>query len=184
MTRSTLCRSIASVATLCHRTGACLYGESPRYNWQAMNRLLEYLDRLQRRHHWLALPFAVFKRFGEHGGGRLATTISYWSFFSIFPLLLAFVTVLNAVLEDDEQRRRELVDGAMGQVPVIGSHWATRKRRSEAAGRPSSSACSWRSGPAWPRPTPCRRGSTRSGTRQDSIDRTSPFIACAPSPSY
>jgi membrane protein len=89
-----------------------------------MNRLLERLDDLQRRHKWLALPLAVFKRFGEHGGGSLATTISYWSFFSIFPLLLAFVTILNLVLEDHPQRRQQLVDGALGQVPVIGTELA------------------------------------------------------------
>jgi membrane protein len=89
-----------------------------------MNRFLEHLDRLQRRHHWMALPLAVFKRFGEHGGGRLATTVSYWSFFSIFPLLLVFVTALNLLLEDNPERRQELVDGALGQVPVIGTELA------------------------------------------------------------
>jgi YihY family inner membrane protein len=89
-----------------------------------MNRLLERLDRLQRRHRWLALPLAVFKRFGEHNGGSLATTISYWSFFSIFPLLLAFVTILNLVLADDPDRREQLVEGALGQVPVIGTELA------------------------------------------------------------
>lgn len=89
-----------------------------------MNRILERFDRLQRRRPWLAVPLAVNKRFGEHGGGRLVTTISYWSFFSIFPLLLAFVTVLNVVLEDDPEARQDLVDGALGQVPVIGSQLA------------------------------------------------------------
>jgi YihY family inner membrane protein len=89
-----------------------------------MKRFLANLDQLQRRHPWMALPLAVFKRFGEHGGGRLATTISYWSFFSIFPLLLAFVTVLNVVLEDNPDRRQDLVDGALGQVPVIGTELA------------------------------------------------------------
>lgn len=89
-----------------------------------MNRLLERLDRLQKRHPRVALPIAVNKRFGEHGGGRLVTTISYWSFFSIFPLLLAFVTVLNVVLEDDPETRQDLVDGALGQVPVLGTQLA------------------------------------------------------------
>src|SRR5262245_64137053 len=89
-----------------------------------MNRFLERLDDLQRRHRWLALPLSVFKRFGEHGGGSLATTISYWSFFSFFPLMLAFVSILNLVLEDDPQRRQQLVDGALGQVPVIGTELA------------------------------------------------------------
>ena len=86
-----------------------------------MKRVLEWLDRLQQRFPPLALPIAVFKRFGEHGGGRLVTTISYWSFFSIFPLMLAFVAILNVVLKDDQELRDRLVDGALGQVPVIGS---------------------------------------------------------------
>jgi len=69
----------------------------------------------------VALVVAVVKRFGEHAGGRLAATISYWAFFSIFPLLLAFVTVLNLVLKNNADLRQDLVDGALGQVPVIGS---------------------------------------------------------------
>ncbi len=89
-----------------------------------MNRFLARLDYLQRRHRWMALPVAVFKRFGEHAGGRLATAISYWGFFSIFPLLLVFVTVLNIVLEDDDNRRQDLVDGALGQIPVLGTDLA------------------------------------------------------------
>lgn len=86
-----------------------------------MTRVLEAIDRFQRRHSVLSLPIAVFKRFGEQGGGRLVTTISYWSFFSIFPLLLVFVAILNIVLEDDPELRQRLLDGALGQVPVIGS---------------------------------------------------------------
>ena len=86
-----------------------------------MNRFIEAIDRFQRRHAVLSLPIAVFKRFGEQGGGRLVTTISYWSFFSIFPLLLVFVAVLNIVLDDDPELRQRLLDGALGQVPVIGS---------------------------------------------------------------
>ena len=61
-------------------------------------RLLARIDRFQQRHRALGLPIAVFKRFGEHGGGRLAATISYYGFFSLFPLLLAFVTMLGLVL--------------------------------------------------------------------------------------
>ena len=71
-----------------------------------------------------ALPIAVFKRFGEHDGGRLAATVSYYSFFSVFPLLLVFVTVLGIVLQDNADLREDLVDGALGQIPVIGSQLA------------------------------------------------------------
>ena len=81
-----------------------------------MKKLLGNLDTFQQRHRVVALPVATFKRFGEHGGGRLASTVSYWSFFSIFPLMLAFVTVLNIVLEDRPDTRQRLLDGALGQV--------------------------------------------------------------------
>lgn len=86
--------------------------------------LLDRVDRFQQRHRVVAVPFAVVKRFGEHDGGRLAATVSYYSFFSVFPLMLVFVTVLGIVLRDNEELREDLVDGALGQIPVIGSQLA------------------------------------------------------------
>ena len=82
-------------------------------------------DGVQQRHRWLAVPFAVNKRFGEHDGTRLAATVSYYSFFSVFPLLLVFVTILGLVLDDDPELRQDLVDGALGQVPVLGDQLAS-----------------------------------------------------------
>jgi inner membrane protein YhjD len=93
-----------------------------------MNAVLARVDRWQQRFAPLAVPVAIVKRFGEHGGGRLATTISYWSLFSIFPLMLAFVTVLNLVLANRPDTRQELVDGALGRVPVIGSTLADEQQ--------------------------------------------------------
>ena len=83
--------------------------------------MLERLNRFQQRHRVLALPVAVSKRFGEHDGSRLAATVSYYSFFSVFPLMLVFVTVLGIVLKDNDELRRELIDGAVGRIPLIGS---------------------------------------------------------------
>ena len=99
--------------------------------------VVDRLDRFQQRHRLVALPFAVFKRFGEHDGGRLAATVSYYSFFSIFPLLLVFVTILGIVLRDNEQLREDLVTGALGQIPVIGT--AARRHR------PACPAAAWSS---------------------------------------
>lgn len=82
------------------------------------------IDRLQRRTPWLGFLMGVVKRFGEDGAGRLAAVISYYAFFSIFPLLLAFVTILGFALEGDDELRQDLVDSAVGQVPVIGQQIA------------------------------------------------------------
>lgn len=86
--------------------------------------MLQRFDDFQQRHRWLALPISVNKRFGEHDGVRLAATVSYYSFFSVFPLLLVLVTVLGWVLQDNPDLRDDLLDGAVGQIPLIGSDLA------------------------------------------------------------
>ncbi len=91
----------------------------------AIKRFVARVDAVQRRHRWLAVPLAVNKRFGEHDGTRLAATVSYYSFFSVFPLLLVFVTVLGLVLERNDGLRQDLVDSALGSVPVIGNSLAS-----------------------------------------------------------
>lgn len=83
--------------------------------------LVSWVDRLQQRFRPVAVTVATFRRFGEHNGSRLTSTIAYWSFFSIFPLLLVFVTILNIALHDRPDTRAQLVDGALGQIPVIGT---------------------------------------------------------------
>jgi membrane protein len=61
---------------------------------------LERFDRWQQSRRWVALPVAVGKKYSEDRSANLASMIAFWAFFSIFPLLLAFVTVLAYVLPD------------------------------------------------------------------------------------
>lgn len=82
--------------------------------------LLDVLDRFQRRHRVPAFVFGVFKKFGEDRAGALAATIAYYSLFSLFPLLLALVTVLGFVLSGREELQQRIVDSALAQYPVLG----------------------------------------------------------------
>jgi YihY family inner membrane protein len=77
-------------------------------------------DRFQQRHRWLGFPLAVFQKYSDDQGGYLAATISYYAFFSIFPLLLVFTTVLGFVLGGHGSFYKSLVNSALGQFPVIG----------------------------------------------------------------
>lgn len=82
----------------------------------------EFLVRLnnyQLERPWLAFPLAVVKKFGEDKAGYLAALVAYFGFFSIFPLMLAFTSVLGFVISDPEQQR-EFSDAAADQIPVIG----------------------------------------------------------------
>lgn len=83
--------------------------------------LAQRIDRAQRNRPWLALPIAVGKRFSEHEGGRLSAAIAFFAFFSLFPLLLVFVSVLDLVLESRPELRADLVDSALGRLPLIGT---------------------------------------------------------------
>ncbi len=53
------------------------------------------------------------------GERRLAAEVTYYAFFSLFPLLMVFVTILNAAL--DEEQSKKILDSVLGQFPVIGS---------------------------------------------------------------
>jgi membrane protein len=59
--------------------------------------------------------------FRRHQTGRNAAVLAYWGFLSVFPLLLAATTILGFVLEGNEDLRDEIVDSALGQIPVVGS---------------------------------------------------------------
>ena len=91
----------------------------------AFGDLHQSLDRFQQRHRLLGFPFAVFQKYGEDQGGYLAATISYYGFFSIFPLLLVFTTILGYVVEKNSSAYTSLVDSALGQFPVIGHQLQT-----------------------------------------------------------
>lgn len=86
-----------------------------------LTRLLASVDGWQRRHAPGGFPVAVLKKFGEDRASSLAALIAYYAFISLFPLLLAFVSILGFVLEDNPSLRQDVVDTALARIPVIGA---------------------------------------------------------------
>src|ERR1700733_1620245 len=85
-----------------------------------LKRAIHAADALQQRYVWLAVPVAVWKKFGDDQAGNLAALIAYYAFVAIFPLLLVLVTVLNIVLKNDPGLQHRLLNSALGHYPVIG----------------------------------------------------------------
>jgi membrane protein len=85
-----------------------------------MRRLLERVDGWQRRHALGGFPVAVVKKFTEDRASSLAALVAYYAFFSLFPLMLAFVSILGFVLEGNPELRQDVVDSAVARIPVIG----------------------------------------------------------------
>ena len=86
----------------------------------APRKLFERLDRFQRRHRFTAVGVAVFKKFGDDEAGKHAALIAYYGFFSLFPLLLLFVTLLAFFLGGHNHFEERVIHSVLGRFPVIG----------------------------------------------------------------
>ncbi len=82
---------------------------------------LRRIDRFQQRHRLVAFPFAVVKKFGDDQAGNLAALIAYFGFFSLFPLLLVFYSVVGLVVRGNPHLQQTLLHSALRNFPVVGS---------------------------------------------------------------
>lgn len=96
----------------------------------ASSGLVERIDGWQQTHRASAVTVAAAKRFQEDKSATLAALLAFWTFFSIFPLMLAAATLLGWFLPDDVSGG--VIDTIDGYVPLIdftdrgisGSWWA------------------------------------------------------------
>ena len=77
-------------------------------------------DRFQQKHKGWAIPMAVIRKFGNDQAGSLAALIAYYAFFSIFPLLLVFTTILGFVLQGNMKLYDDVRNSVLGRFPVVG----------------------------------------------------------------
>src|SRR5205807_6775546 len=62
---------------------------------------------------------AVLKKFGDDQAGYLAALVAYYAFFSLFPLLLVFTTVLGFVLQNNTHLQNSIKDTLQNKVPIL-----------------------------------------------------------------
>jgi len=82
---------------------------------------IKRFDRFQQRHPAWALPMAVIRKFGNDSAGNLAALVAYYAFFSIFPLLLVFTTILAFVLQGNQELYNDVRKSVLAQFPVVGN---------------------------------------------------------------
>lgn len=80
---------------------------------------LHAVDRRQQESPRIGFIAAVVKKFGDDQAGQLAALIAYYGFVSLFPLLLVLVTILGFVLQGDPAEQNKILDGALGQFPLV-----------------------------------------------------------------
>jgi YihY family inner membrane protein len=87
---------------------------------QAADRLLRRVDKQHQQRAWVAFPYAVMKKFGDDQAGNLAALIAYYGFLSLFPLMLALVTLLGMLLRNNPELQDTIRTSALANFPVIG----------------------------------------------------------------
>ncbi|MDH4146482.1 MAG: YihY/virulence factor BrkB family protein [Acidimicrobiia bacterium] len=78
------------------------------------------VERFQQGHPLLSFPLAVVRKFGDDQAGRLAALVAYFGFFSLFPLLLAMVSILGIVLDGRPDLVESVKENVYPQIPGIG----------------------------------------------------------------
>ena len=68
------------------------------------------LDRLQRRNPVTGFTVAVIKKYGEDQAGSQAALLSYYSFLSLFPILLILASLANLVPDSHAQFQQTAID--------------------------------------------------------------------------
>jgi membrane protein len=81
---------------------------------------LRAFDRRQQGSPRLSFVAAVVKKFSDDQASQLAALIAYYGFFSLFPLLLVFVTVLGFVLQGNPSAQNSVLHSTLSQFPIIG----------------------------------------------------------------
>src|SRR5690349_12560395 len=83
----------------------------------AVRRVVGRVDQFQQRHEAVAIAVAVVRKFAEDQSSKLAGMIAFWAFFSLFPLLLVFVTLLGFLLPADIKSR--VLERVASMLPLV-----------------------------------------------------------------
>jgi membrane protein len=83
--------------------------------------ILKRTDKWQQSHGWTAVTYAVIKRYGEARVGQQAALLTYYSFLSLFPLLLVLSTLTSLLAHSHPTLQHDIVKATTNYFPVLGN---------------------------------------------------------------
>ena len=86
-----------------------------------VQKTIQRVDKLQRKHKPTAFMFAVVKKYGDDQAGYQAALVTYYGFLSLFPLLLVLTTIAGIAGSRDPELGRHMVESVSSYFPVFGS---------------------------------------------------------------
>ena len=86
---------------------------------KAINQGKLRLERARSRYGLVDIVVRVFKRFSETDGGSYSAALTYYAFFSIFPLMIVGMAILGFVTEGDRELQNELFERSKDAFPML-----------------------------------------------------------------
>jgi membrane protein len=77
------------------------------------------LERARARYGWVDIGVRTAKRYGDDDCGSYAAALTYYLFFSIFPLLLFAAAALGYLTPGNEELRQDILESGLKTVPVL-----------------------------------------------------------------
>ncbi len=77
------------------------------------------VEKARARWGFFDIAYRTFKRFGEDDGPSHAAALTYYTFFSIFPLLLFSAAALGYLTFGNDALRDELFDSGLQTIPIL-----------------------------------------------------------------
>jgi hypothetical protein len=88
-------------------------------SFNPLERGIRSVDSFQQRTFPLNFAFGIAKKFSDDSTGSQAALIAYYGFISIFPLLLALITLLSLFVSPGLEHR--VVHSVLSKFPVLGT---------------------------------------------------------------
>jgi membrane protein len=86
---------------------------------RSLSGFVDRLDEWQQKRLVPGFLVGVVVKYRNDRGQQYAALLSYYGFISMFPLLIAFVSILSWLLEDDPTLRDKIIDSLICRLPVI-----------------------------------------------------------------
>jgi YihY family inner membrane protein len=85
-----------------------------------LERAVRRFDDLQQRVPVLGVPVGVIRKFADDRTSAWAALMTFYGFLALFPLLVIALTVLGRMAAADPELEEALLEGVLGQIPVLG----------------------------------------------------------------
>jgi YihY family inner membrane protein len=83
-------------------------------------KVIQKLDDVQQRVPVLGLPIGVVRKFADDRTSAWGALMTFYAFLALFPLLVIALTVIGHLAAADPELEEQVIEGVLGQIPVVG----------------------------------------------------------------